>query len=170
MLMCLWVIRETSRCGPDILSDERKCDPAAFAALKSTKHQFGSAVLECVKLKWTLISKPQKRHKPQSHHQVCGLKWACTGFFRAVWPISPGRRMSGRLGRPSWETSVVLRLHVTWLSSHTTSYASVTAAMPEGESPPPIKTVDPPLDTQLRIHRHTRPRFSTSSYPKSIPS
>ncbi len=159
MLMCLWVIRETSRCGPDILSDERKCDPSAFtafSALKSTKHQFGSAVLECVKLKWTLISKPQN---VTSHKVITkSVAWSeRVRGFRAVWPISPGGRMSGRLGRPSWETSVVLLTDFTW-----PDWAVIPLHMLQspqqclkGDHLLPLKLLTPPQCTITNTHTHT---------------
>lgn len=34
MLMCLWVTRETSQRGPDILGDERECEHEEFKAFK----------------------------------------------------------------------------------------------------------------------------------------
>lgn len=110
------------------------------------------------------------KQRPQSHHGVCGLKWTCVwGFFRGAVCPTPlgGGRTSGRLGRPSWKTSVVTpdRLHVTWLSSHTTSYAPVTA-MPRGRSPPPFKTADPPPPHTIL---HTSALHSTSTSPKSLP-
>lgn len=60
MLMCLWVMKETARCGPDILSDE-------FKALKSTQYQFGSVILECVR---QLFQVQTTKQGPQSHYRV----------------------------------------------------------------------------------------------------
>lgn len=66
----------------------------------------------------------------------CGLAFPLgrqSGWRGAyVWQIKP-TIMENVCGAPDW-------LHVTWLSSQTTSYAPVATKMPRGPSPPPFKT------------------------------
>lgn len=144
MLMCLWVIREASQCGPDTLSDERERESAEFNAVKSTKYQFGSVALQRVRTKRALSrSKPRNKGRKVicesaawSEH-VWGFSGCLTHTPRGtrVWQIRP-TIMGNVCGTPD-------RLHVTWLSSRTASYAPVTTAMPRGRSPPPFVTADP---------------------------
>lgn len=78
-----------------------------------------------------------------------------------VWQIRP--TITGSVcGTPD-------RLHVTWLSSRTTSYAPVTTAMPRGCSPPPpFKTVDLP-NTPLYTQKHRQPPLLYLHLPKKNP-
>lgn len=121
--MCLWVIRETSPCGPDILCNEKECEQSEFNALKSTKKINLPQSFRSVEGWKGLFHIGTTRQRAQSHREVCSLKWTCNGrvfifssffFFGVVWPTPPGGRTSGRLGRASWETSVVLLTDFTW--------------------------------------------------------
>lgn len=151
--MCLRVIKETSQCGPDILSDD---DKREFKALKSTKYQFGLVISDqTTKRKATKSSKSVARSE---HVGFCFFCLTQTPRGTHVWQIRP--TITGSVcGTPD-------RLHVTWLSSRTTSYAPVTTAMPRGCSPPPpFKTVDlahPPLYTQ----KHRQPPLLYLHLPK----
>lgn len=166
--MCLWVIRETSQCGPDILGDESEC--AACRSFKINKVSIWfSRFSSRLKLTPSQTRTQSKRlaKSPQSLRlevNMCGgFQGRLTHTPRGthVWQIRP-TIMGNVCGVPD-------RLHVTWLDSHTTSYAPVAMAMPGGQSPPPFKTVDPHPPTFIRRHI-SDPHFSLPPPPqKSLP-
>lgn len=88
MLMCLWVMKETSQRGPVILGYERERQHEEFKAFP----------IKLISLVGLQPPTPQREKPPAfaiaelklpSHFGVGGLKWACSVCFFFFWAFFP---------------------------------------------------------------------------------